>query len=259
MTHHHTLCRWMPLLMSGAILTASTGCSPTPAMAEKPAIKVFVLHGYPPMSYRDDKGNLVGFSIDLIHMLCNSMQSRCDISETTRDKVEAQLAAGEADILVPGLIVTPELQKQFLFTEPLLKSLTFWISAHPMDTPQQLRVAVLKGGVQHNWALQRQDSHPWTVIPVSVNADLIDALHNGKADAVIAPTSTALGVLKRIEQSGTDHRSQVIDDLVGLPIAIAMHPNKRELQSQLNKVIEQLRTDGQLDQLNSKHFPFRIF
>lgn len=48
------------------------------AKAEPATLRVAVLDDAPPMSYRDEAGNLTGFSYAIAKALCNDMKLKCE-------------------------------------------------------------------------------------------------------------------------------------------------------------------------------------
>ena len=232
------------------------------AHADEPSkprtLKLLLLKDNPPLSHRDAAGKFVGFNVDLGRLLCEAIKMPCEFQETEHTKVIEMISKGEVDIGMISLIVTPERAKRVLFTEPYRISKTFWISRTPLGQSAKARVAVVNGSIQHKWAQRNSAQQGWTVVPVSVNPELTRSLRDGKVDAVVSPSSAALEIMKELSHSGFNARP-IESGEFNNPVAIAVNPADKALCEQLNAALKQIKTNGQLDSINSRYFSFRVF
>ncbi len=73
---------------------------------------------WPPMEYLDDNKKVIGYSTDYIRAVGKEMGVEFDIRNVAWDGIFAGVAAGNYDIVASSVTITPERQKQFLFTDP---------------------------------------------------------------------------------------------------------------------------------------------
>jgi len=252
----------MKLLGSGLCVAMSCSLIADTPSAEPPKVrtlKVLVLKDSP-LSHRVTDGKFVGFNVDLGRLLCDTIKMPCEFQEVEQTNVIGSVARGEVDFSMVALIVTPERSRQVLFTEPYKTSKTFWISRTPMPQSQQFRVAVVNGSVQHQWAERKRADYGWSLVPVAIIPELEGSLRDGKADAVISPSSTALEIMKFKALSHADLSARAIElDEFKNPVAIAVNPADRELCDRLNAALRQIRINGELHQINSRYYSARIF
>ncbi len=231
------------------------------ARAEAPAapLKVMVLKDSPSMSYRDASGQLVGFNVDMAKLLCETIQAPCEIVETQLATVVDQIARGEADFSTVSLLATPDRVKKVAFTIPVRGSRSLLISRKNVPGGPR-KVAVVEGSRQHLWAERVKEARHWSVVPVSMNAGLDAALTAGQADAVIAPFTTAVGIVQegRLGQSGQLNVVVLDEPELSQPSAVAVTPTRPELLKRLNDAIREVQSNGKLESLNSKYFPLRM-
>lgn len=243
------------LMLCAALCPARAQEAPKPRV-----LKLLLLQDAPPLSHRDATGRFVGFNVDLGRLLCDTMRMPCEFQETVHTRVLDLVASGAVDIGMVSLIVTPERARQVLFTNPYRLSKTFWISRIPMTQSRQAKVAVVSGSVQHRWASRKRTEHGWELVPVAVNTDLAQALRDGRADALISPSSTALEIMREKDLSPAGLSARAIEsDEFNNPIAIAVNPADPELRERLNAALQWVKTSGELDKINSKYYPFRVF
>ena len=223
-------------------------------------LKVLLLKDSPPLTSRDAQGALVGFNVDLGRLLCDALKQPCEFLEAEQAKVIDLVASGAVDIGMVSLIVTPERAQRVLFTDPYRLSKTFWISRGPIAPSPRARVAVVAGSLQHRWAAQRSADQGWSLVTVGVNTELNRALRDGRADAVISPSSTALDIMKDKELAQAGFTASVIEspEFDG-PVAVAVSPGNKALCERLNEALKLIKNNGQLDRINSKYYPFRVF
>ena len=221
-------------------------------------LKVLVLKDSP-LSHRDWKGNFVGFNVDFGRLLCETIKMPCEFHEIESAKVVGSIANGEFDFTMVSLIVTPERAKQVLFTEPYRTSKTFWISQTPIGQSKQSRVAVVNGSMQHQWAERNKEKYGWTVAPMGFLPDLEKSLRDGRADAVISPSSTALDIMNSKDLGESLSARSIESDEFNNPVAIAVNPADKELCDRLNAALKKIKTNGQLDLINSRYYSVRLF
>jgi ABC-type amino acid transport substrate-binding protein len=250
------------VLMAGATLalvlgTAVAFSQPAPPLL---TLKVLVLENSQPMSYRDSDGTLTGFNVEFAQLLCAILEARCDVQETLLSKVIDQIARGEADFSTVSLTITPERAQRVLFTDPYRRDRTLWISKLLLTQSRQARVAAVESSLQHRWTERNQAEQAWSIVPLKRNADLGEALTNGSVDAIVAPFDSSMHMVKTkgLIQLGFSTRVIEADELSGA-IGVAVNPARKALRDQLNAAIREIKSNGQLDRLNSRYFPFRVF
>ena len=246
---------------SGVWLVALTMFMAAPSHAESPRVlKMLLLKDAPPLSYRNEKGDFVGFNVDLGRLLCEALKAQCEFQEALHTDIISLVANGNVDVGMVSLIITPERAKRVAFTEPYRYSKTFWISHLPMTQSKNARVGVVDGSVQHKWAMDNGRQHGWRIVTLAVNPELSNALRDGRVDAVISPSSTALEIMKERDLSQAGFSARVIEaEEFNNPVAIAVNPSDKDLCEKLNAALRIIKNNGQLDKINSKYYPFRIF
>ncbi len=88
------------------------------AMAEKKTYTVASDGTWPPMEYLADDKQVIGYSTDYIKAIGKEMGINFDVRNVAWDGIFAGVAAGNYDIVASSVTITPERQKQFLFTDP---------------------------------------------------------------------------------------------------------------------------------------------
>jgi len=129
----------------------------TSTFARGESLVVGVMKDSKPGSWRNEKGELTGFSVDVARALCTSMSANCSFNEmnSMQELIDA-LANNRVDFVPASLMETPERAAKMLFTTPYLRSSSYLIARQgvSLSTPG-LRVAVMKGTVQMKYIQSR--------------------------------------------------------------------------------------------------------
>ncbi|WP_311221786.1 MULTISPECIES: amino acid ABC transporter substrate-binding protein [unclassified Acidovorax] len=99
---------------------AGTAAAPAPAAVAK--IVVGLDDNFPPMGFRDDKNQLVGFDIDMAREAAKRMGVEVEFKPIDWSAKEAELAGQRVDALWNGLTITEERKKNIAFTAPYMEN-----------------------------------------------------------------------------------------------------------------------------------------
>ena len=240
-----------------ALALALFGCVPAATAGdERTIVRVAVLDNSPPMAFRDAQGELTGFSVAMIRILCEEMKINCVLQATSIERVLDQVAAGEVDIGAVSLLETPERRARVIFAKPYFRSISLWF-AKPGVLPTQsgVRVAVVHGSAQERYALGKA----WNVVTVHSNGDLGEPLVAGKAQAAIIPMATGLSLMKRPDFSNLGLVTTVMNEpeLTG-DTSFIISPRFPELKAQMDMALDRIKRNGVYDRINSQFLPFRV-
>jgi polar amino acid transport system substrate-binding protein len=116
------------LLLSAGALLAACGKQEAATPAAAPAavamtkIVVGLDDNFPPMGFRDEKNELVGFDIDMAREAAKRMAVEVEFKPIDWSAKEAELAGKRVDALWNGLTITDERKKNLDFTAPYMEN-----------------------------------------------------------------------------------------------------------------------------------------
>ncbi|NLM37969.1 MAG: amino acid ABC transporter substrate-binding protein [Firmicutes bacterium] len=114
------------LISMSVVLFLLAGCTGTKKDTSWEDVKkkgVFVLgldDSFPPMGFRDENGQIVGFDIDVAKEACKRLGIELKLQPINWDAKEQELNTKNIDCIWNGLTITPERQKNILFTKPYM-------------------------------------------------------------------------------------------------------------------------------------------
>ncbi|MBU1365211.1 MAG: transporter substrate-binding domain-containing protein [Gammaproteobacteria bacterium] len=224
--------------------------------AERTALRVLVLENAPPMSFRDEFGQLTGFSVEVARAVCSEMRVNCAFEVVMQSALLPAISQGKADIAAVGLLETPERRAKMLFAKPYYRSMSLWL-ARPGVVPGQagVRVAAVVGSVQEAYGRKQG----WEMNAVATHGELAEPLISGQAQAVLVPMISALNLQKVAAFRKLGLATTVIHaaELSG-DAAFGISPFRPELQKEINAALDRIKRNGTYDRINSRFLPFRV-
>jgi proton glutamate symport protein len=100
------------------------------------ALRVGYLGDRLPYVFRNEDGELVGFEVDMARVLAKDLEVKLEFVPVEVDpkKMTERLERGQCDVVMSGLVVTPERAIAIRFTEPYLKStVAFLVRDHDRE------------------------------------------------------------------------------------------------------------------------------
>ena len=155
---------------------------------------------YPPFSYLDlESGQLSGFDIDLIKLICLQLKISYYFINTTWSTFQNELSCGVFDIVIGGVSLTPPRKQNFLHTQAYIHDgkvpITHIDNKHrfnsftDIDKPG-VNVIVNPGGT--NAEFVSNNIHRANVIVFNNNNLIFDEIVNKRADVMITDRIEAI-------------------------------------------------------------------
>jgi len=237
--------------------TTSPAATSSTAQASLPVLKVGTSPDYPPFEFIDDKGNIVGFDIELINILANMTGYKVEIVPMSFDSLILALQNKQIDAIIAGMTITPEREKVVSFTIPYFNNtMSIVVRKGSSFMPKSLDDLVGKtvgaeSGTTGELMLEQYVNQTGKSINIKSYENFIlvvQDLVNGKLDAAMIDTTAAEAFAKQYPVV----ISATLD--TGQRLGIAVNKDSTQLLNQLNSALQQLMNSPQWDQLVSKWF-----
>lgn len=226
------------------------------SLAQAKEIRFAMEATYPPFEFTDSNNQVVGFDVDLAKALCEQLQKKCSFHIQSFDSLIASLKFRRFDAAISGMDITPEREKQVLFSQPYYENAAVFVTAKGKFSSFE-QLAKLKIGIQNGSTHQKyiHDNFPKqaTVPYTSVQHAFID-LENGRIDAVFGDTAVINQWLAKSPEYAP------LGDLVkdvnyfGRGYGIAVNRQNVELRDQLNQALDQIKVNGVYQQIHQRWF-----
>ena len=253
MTHQHTaISRLVTLSLTCAALFSGAAWSQTAAPLRTGVDATFAPHAMVKLD-----GGLQGFNIDLGEELAKRLGRKIVIEGTEFSGLVPGLNAKKYDFILAPVTVTPERAKAMLFSEGYLDTdYTFVIKkgAAPIKDLQDLKgktIAVNKGSAYESWTRDNMAKYGFKYDVYGNNADAVQAVQSGRADANLAGNTVAAWAAKQNPAVQTTYTVKT-----GLVWALAFRLDDKAGRDAAGNALKCMKIDGTVGKIANKWFGF---
>ena len=246
--------KWIAVALSLVVL-AVAGCGgDKPAVKEeKKVLKVATSPDFSPFEFMDEKGKIVGFDIDLMNAIGKKMGREVKVENISWDGLIPALQAGNVDVVIAGMSITPEREKAVLFSSVYYDSgigilVKSGSGFKGIEDLKGKKIAVQMGTISQDIAEKIEGA---TVQKLSVSTDTFLELKNGNVDAVISHVPVIKYYLKTNKVTGYEIVGPMLE---ATKDAIAVKKGNEALQGEINKAMAELKASGEYDTIYEKWF-----
>jgi len=210
--------------------SASTAAAPVaaPVPAAMTKLVIGLDDNFPPMGFRDDKNEIVGFDIDMAREAAKRMNVEVDFKPIDWSAKEAELVGKRVDALWNGLTITEERKKNIAFTAPYMENHQIIIVRADSDIKDKAGLAGKVVGAQDG-------------------SSAVDAI---KKDAVVVDE-----VVGRFHVAKKAGEYLVLEDNFGTEdYGVGLRKEDTEVLGKLEAALAEMKKDGKAAEIASKWF-----
>lgn len=202
-------------------------------------------------------GGLQGFNIDLGEELAKRLQRKIVIEGTEFSGLIPGLNAKKYDFVLAPVTVTPERAKVMLFTEGYLDTDYTFVTKKgapaikSLDDLKGKTVAVNKGSAYENWARDNMAKYGFKYDVYGNNADAVQAVQSGRADANLAGSTVAAWAAKQNPAVQTTFTIKT-----GLVWALAFRLDDKAGRNAAGNALKCMKMDGTMGKIANKWFGY---
>lgn len=215
---------------------------------------------FPPMGFRDDSGEIVGFDIDLAKAVCEKLGVELVIQPINWPTKENELNTKNVDCLWNGFSVTPEREEKLTLSIPYMENAIAIVVTKDSGIKSKEDMAgkrlAVQGGSSAEEALYMDENKEFRESIGEINSgfdDYVTALmdlETGNSDAVLMDSVVASYM---IHEAGKDF--VVLDDhLVAEKYAVGFRKGEEALAEAVNNALRELKADGTVEEISTKWF-----
>ncbi|MBQ0943303.1 basic amino acid ABC transporter substrate-binding protein [Ideonella sp. 4Y16] len=239
---------------------ATTAAAPAPASAASAPERELVVGTdavYAPFEYQDEKGQIVGFDIDVLRATAEAAGLRVRFVNTPWEGMFNTLLQGDRDVLVSAITITDERRQTMAFSAPYFDAVQLIAVpsaskvAHFADL-KTLRVGVQTGTTGDEAASQLMGKTNARLRRFESTPLALKELESGGLDAVVADN----GVIAHYVANNGGTRFRAVSDPAFVPeqYGFALRPADSALRERLDAGLRAIRADGRYDAIHTRWF-----
>jgi polar amino acid transport system substrate-binding protein len=228
--------------------------------APTPAAKVYVVGvdaAYAPFESQNEKGEIVGFSIDLANAVAAKAGITVKYVNTPWEGIFNTLAQGDRDFLISSITITPERKQTMDFTDPYfdaqqLIAVKEGSKVQSFNDLAKLKVGVQTGTTGDEVVTKLQGKTSANIRRFDSTPLALKELDAGGVEAVVADN----GVVVNYVKNNTAGKLRTVSDASFAPeqYGMAVKKGNAELLAKLNQGLAAVKADGTYKQIYDKYF-----
>ena len=210
---------------------------------------------FPPFEELQADGSVTGIEIDILNLICEKLGVTLDIKQMDFDSVLPGVQAAKYDVGVSGISVTPAREKNVKFTAPycLAAQAIVVLEGSEVTCKADLtgkKISVQSGTTAESFCLENN----YNVNAFKANTDAQTAMVSGKVAAWVIDDLTAAEMVAAYNATNPETKLVILDEAMTTePYAFAFNMESGDLVEEINKILEELVTDGTVKNIFDKY------
>lgn len=238
------------LLVAGMLVA---GCGGT----DKKKIVVGLDDNFPPMGFRDDKNNIVGFDVDMAKEASKRLGMEVEFKPIDWNSKEAELSGKRVDVLWNGLTITDKRKENILFTNAYMENRQIIVVAanSPIKTKADLagKIVGTQEGSSSVEAIEKDAAAMKSFKELKKFGDNVAALMDlktGRLDAVVVDE-----IVGRYYIAKKPGEYTILQDNFGSEeYGVGLRKEDKELLGKLQKALDEMKKDGTSAKISKQWF-----
>jgi polar amino acid transport system substrate-binding protein len=239
--------------------SGSTSASPVlDRIRQRGELVVGTMGNMPPLNMTAKDGETFGLEPDLARMMAKAMDVKVKFVTKPFSELLPALEAGEVDMVMSGMTITPRRNMKVAFVGPYfisgkafltkIKTIALAKEADEVNNPNT-KLVTLKDSTSEAFAKAVLDKT--TVVTTGTYDEAVDMVLNDKVEAMIADYPICVVSVFRYPEAGL---LSVVTPLTYEPIGIAIPANDPLLMNWTHNTLNSIEASGNLDELRLKWF-----
>ncbi|MBQ4495372.1 MAG: amino acid ABC transporter substrate-binding protein [Selenomonadaceae bacterium] len=248
-------------IMAMLLMMTLTGCGGDSDSTDKSGtIKIGLDDEYAPMGFRDEKGELIGFDIDLAKEAARRLGVKAEFVPIDWDKKEEAITSGRVDMLWNGCDITDERKEYMIFSKPYMNNRQILIvkrgntqNIHSVSDLEGKVVGTQAGSNSVDYVEQRED--------LKKSFEAFKTYRNyreafGDLDKDLVDVLIADEIVARYAMLKCAGKFEIIELTVGsaTEIGIGFRKDNVELRDKVQKVFDEMVKDGTARKISEQWF-----
>ncbi|GHV29816.1 hypothetical protein FACS189481_3170 [Clostridia bacterium] len=218
---------------------------------------------FPPMGFRNENGDIIGFDVDLAREVFSKMGRELILQPINWDAKEIELNAEKVDVLWNGLSKTDEREKNMLLTKPYMKNRQIVVvnKTSEIDSLEDLKdkiVCVQKGSTGADAARNHNISkNVKEIIELENMVNCLNEVEIFKSDATVVDEIVAKYYLN---DKGLSSKFKILNEEISTEdYVVAVKKGNFELKNEIERQLAVLKDSEEGAKVSQKWFGTDLF
>ena len=234
---------------------APVASAPAPAPAKVYAVGTDA--AYAPFESQNDKGEIVGFDIEVVKAIAKKAGIEVKFVNTPWEGIFNTLAQGDRDLVVSAVTITAERKQTMDFSDPYFDAQQLIAVKQNSKIAKfadlkKLKVGVQTGTTGDEAVTKLQGKTSANIKRFESTPLALKELEAGGVDAVVADNGVVINYVAN--NPGGKFKSIADKEFVPEQYGIALKKGNAELQAKVNKALAEIKADGSYDAIYTKYF-----
>jgi len=236
------------------------GCSGRPASAsvathDQGTLTIALTGKYPPFSFYDGAGDLVGFDVDISRAIAKETGHDLNIVATEWDGILAGLLVGKYDAIIGSMAITPEREKAVNFSTPYyISGAQLFIHKDHISEINRVEdcidknVGVVLGETYEHFL--RNNYPAVNVVTYKGTPDIFQDVENKRLVGFVTDRLVGSWQIKNSEKPFLPVGAMLYEERIAIPVKM----DNPELLDAINTALKNMEASGELARINDKWF-----
>lgn len=206
---------------------------------------------YPPFETTNEKGEIIGFDVDVANAICKEIQATCHFKSQSFDALIPSLKAKRFDAAISAMDITEARAKQVSFSNAYYDSTASYVALKGKADLASAKTI----GVQNGTTFQQYTAAETKQYNAKSYASLQDAildLKNGRIDIIFGDTAVLADMISKEPEIQFVGEKVTNKKYFGNGLGIAVNKSSKELLESLNKGLETVKANGEYQKIYDK-------
>ena len=206
---------------------------------------------YPPFETTNEKGEIIGFDVDIANAICKEIQANCSFKSLSFDGLVQAVKQKRIDGVISAMDITEALSKQVLFSDVYYDSSASFIALKgKADLNTAKNVGVQNGTTFQQYVVAEAKQYA----PKAYNSiqDSILDLKNGRIDLIFGDTAVLADMLSKETDLTFVGEKVTNQKYFGNGLGIAINKGNKDLVDELNKGLATIKANGEYQKIYDK-------
>ena len=206
---------------------------------------------YPPFETTNEKGEIIGFDVDLANAICKEIQATCKFKGEAFDALIPNLKAKRFDASISAIDITDARAKQVLFSDAYYDSTASYVTLKGKATLESAKNVGVQNGTTFQQYTVAETKQYTTKAYASLQSAILD-LKSGRIDMIFGDTAVLADMISKEPEMQFVGEKVANKKYFGNGLGIAMHKSNKELAEQLNKGLAAIKANGEYQKIYNK-------